>query len=106
TFPVRQVVWPLSLAFVDIVLHRRGPQDLPASQFLLGLVLIAYAVVMAVVLIVISATRVDVILMMLELVVDLAVVYLVLAAFQKARRFLQTATALVGTAVLLSLINI
>jgi hypothetical protein len=101
-----QIVWPLSLAFVDIALHRRGPQDLPASRFLLGLVLIAYALVSALALFVISATRSDVILVGIELIVDLGVVYLVLKVFEKTRRFLQTAIALVGTGVVLSLINV
>ena len=32
----------LALAFVDIVLHRRGPDTLPASKFLLGLVIGVY----------------------------------------------------------------
>src|SRR5690606_8778540 len=41
-----------------------------------------------------------------ELIADLAVVFLVLQVFDKGRRFLQTATALVGTGVMLSLINI
>jgi hypothetical protein len=99
-------VWPLSLAFVDIALHRRGPEDLPASQFLLGLVLVAYGFVSVLALIVISATRPDVVLLVIELIADLAVVFLVLQVFDKGRRFLQTATALVGTGAMLSLINI
>jgi len=99
-------VWPLTAAFIDIALHRRGPEDLPASQFLLGLVLLAYLVVSALTLTVISATRTHVILVLLELVADLGVVFLLLQFFQKGTRFLQTATALVGTGVVLGVIYI
>jgi len=97
-------VWQLSAAFVDIALHRRGPEDLPASQFLLGLVLVAYLLVSFVALAVMSATTADVILTLVELVTDLGVVFLLLQFFQKAGRFLQTATAMVGTGAVLSLI--
>lgn len=99
-------MWPLTAAFIDIALHRRGPEDLPASQFLLGLVLLAYLVVSALTLTVISATRTHVILVLLELVADLGVVFLLLQFFQKGTRFLQTATALVGTGVVLGVIYI
>lgn len=97
-------MWQLSAAFVEIALHRRGPEDLPASQFLLGLVLVAYLLVSALTLIVISATRTDVLLVLLELVADLGVVFLLLQFFRKPARFLQTATALVGTGAVLNLI--
>lgn len=99
-------MWPLSRAFIDIALHRSGPQDLPASQFLLGAVLVAYAIVNFLALTVISVTQRDVMLLLIEPIVDLGVVFLVLKLFEKTRRFLQTATALVGTGVILSLIYI
>src|SRR5690606_35164671 len=102
----RRVVWQLTAAFIDIALHRRGPQDLPASQFLLGLVLIVYAIVGGITLAVISATQADVILLAIELIADLGLVFLLLQFFQKASRFLQTAIALVGTGAMLSLIAI
>ena len=99
-------MWQLTAAFVDIALHRRGPEDLPASQFLLGLALIVYAVVGAFTLMVIPATQLDVVLIAVELVADLGLVFLLLQFFQKASRFLQTAIALVGTGAMLSLIQI
>lgn len=99
-------MWPLSLAFVDIALHRRGPEDLPASQFLLGLVLFAYGVVTLLTFMVISATQADVVLVAVELAIDLGMVFLLLQLFRKTPRFLQTATALVGTGAVLSLIGI
>ncbi len=99
-------MWPLSLAFVDIILHRRGPQDLPASQLLLALLLVVYAVVTLVALRVISATESDMLFVVIEPIIDLGVIFLVLHAFSRAGRFLQTATALVGTGVLLNLVYV
>ena len=97
---------PLSLAFVDILLHRRGPEDLPASQLLLALLLVLYAVVALIALRMMSATEADTLLVVIELVVDVGVAFIVLHLFGKAGRFLQTATALVGTGILLNLVYI
>lgn len=96
----------LILAFAEIALHRRGPQDLPPSQFLLGLVLAAYAVVAAVALAVISADQARVQLIVLELLIDLGFVYVLLRVFEKSSRYMQTVTALVGTGVLLNFISL
>jgi hypothetical protein len=90
-------VWRLCLAFFDIALHRRGPEDLPASRFLLGLILAVYFVA--------GVTRLGfdttparaVVLLALDRVLYLGMAWLVLKAIEKRRRFLQTATALVGT---------
>jgi hypothetical protein len=38
-------MWILVKAFIDIALHRRGPEDLPASGFLLGVVVAASVIV-------------------------------------------------------------
>ena len=99
-------MWQLSAAFVDIALHRRGPQDLPASQFLLGLTLVVYLLVGLLTMVVISATRAQVFLLVVELIADLGLVFLLLQVFHKTTRFVQTATALVGTGAILSLIGI
>lgn len=99
-------MWALILAFVDVALHRRGPQDLPRSEFLLGLVLAAYIVVSAAALVVISADQTRVQLFALELIVDLGFVYVLLRVFEKSGRFMQTATALIGTGVLLNFISL
>ena len=43
-------MWRLILVFIDIALHRRGPEDLPRSTFLFGTVLGSYFLVGLVVL--------------------------------------------------------
>ena len=96
----------LILAFVDIALHRRGPEDLPASAFLLGLALIVYLAVasFAVQLVQPGALALGMI------VVDAAVLLLflrfVLGAFGLERRLLQTATAIVGAEALFTALSL
>lgn len=97
-------MWPLAAAFIDIALHRRGPEDLPASQPLLGRVLIAYATVVLATLAVISATQAQVIWILFEPAVAIVAVYLLLRLVAKEPLFLQTAAALFGTAVFVNVL--
>ena len=97
---------PLVLAFIDIALHRRGPEQLPASSFLLGLVLVVYLVVAF------ATLRLDpppVNLAML-LVVNATLyggfVWAVLKTFKHERRFMQTAIALLGTDTLFNVMSL
>jgi hypothetical protein len=101
-----RVVRPLTSAFIDIALHRRGPEDLPASEYLFGLALAAYAVVVIVLLGIVSASEADTAWVAAGLVLDLGVIYLLLMLFGRGNQFLQAATALVGTGVFLNLIAI
>ncbi|HEX5421404.1 MAG TPA: hypothetical protein VFY39_15535 [Gammaproteobacteria bacterium] len=98
-------MWRLCLTFVDIALHRRGPDVLPPSQFLLGLELATYFIVGLAMQLDASLPRA-----ILSVLIDrgfyLGMVYLVLLSFDKRRRFLQTATALVGTDVFLNLVSL
>lgn len=97
-------MWPLAAAFIDIALHRRGPEDLPESQYLMGSVLVAYAAVVLATLAVISATQAQVLWILLEPAISIVAVYLLLRLVAKEQLFLQTATALFGTAVFLNLL--
>ncbi|HEX7081057.1 MAG TPA: hypothetical protein VF329_08600 [Gammaproteobacteria bacterium] len=90
-------MWPLCLAFVDIALHRRGPQHLPASEFLLGLVLAVYLVIGLAALQFGSTLSRAVSLLLFDTAVYLVAIWAVLKLFRRPRRFLQTATAFVGT---------
>lgn len=91
--------------FLDIVLWRKGPQDLPSSSLLLWLAAVAYVVVSAVQLAVLGETGVN---WFFFLVVDPCLltlcVWLMLKLFGHPERFLQTATAVLGTGALLSLV--
>jgi hypothetical protein len=91
-------------AFLDIVLWRRGPQDLPASQLLLWLTAAAYVAVSIVQLLLLEEPAAAwVVFVVLDPVLLTVGVYLLLKLFGKTDRFLQTATAVLGTGVVLGL---
>ena len=99
-------MWSLSFAFVDIALHRRGPQHLPASEFLLGLVLAVYLTVGVVALQIGSTLLRALTVVLFDTALYLTAVWFVLKLFAKQRRYAQTATALVGTDALLNTIAV
>jgi hypothetical protein len=88
--------------FLDIVLWRRGPQDLPASQLLLALTVIAYVVVSMLQLALLGESAAT---WAFFIVVDplllLGWMWVVLRIFGKRERFLQTATAVFGASAVL-----
>ncbi len=88
--------------FLDIVLWRRGPQDLPASRLLLWLSVGAYVAVTIVQLAQVHETSAK---WWVFVVADPALLvagtWLLLGLFGKRERFLQTATAVLGTGALL-----
>jgi hypothetical protein len=89
-------------AFLDIVLWRRGPQDLPASRMLLWLTAAAYVAVSIVQLTLLEEPAAAwLVFVVLDPVLLTAGVYLLLKLFGKTDRFLQTATAVLGTGVVL-----
>jgi hypothetical protein len=91
-------------AFLDIVLWRRGPQDLPASRLLLWLTAAAYVAVSIVQLALLEEPAAAwIIFVLLDPVLLVAGVYLLLKLFGKSDRFLQVATAVLGTGVVLGL---
>lgn len=88
--------------FLDIVLWRRGPQDLPASPLLLGLCGIAYALVSVVQLAMLDEPAgAWLVFVVLDPLLLTAGIWLLLRLFAKRQRFLQTATAVLGTGALL-----
>lgn len=93
--------------FLNIVLLRRGPQDLPASTLLLAL-LIATAVLAN--LAVALAFDLDVALILMRALVDAALGLLLTAAVLsvagKPHRFLQSSTAMVGAGLVIAPIGV
>jgi hypothetical protein len=87
---------------IDIVLWRRGPQDLPASRLLLAVALAVYIAVSAVQLALLGETAAT---WLLFIVVDPLLlagwVWLVLRLYGRRERFLQTASAVFGTGAVL-----
>ncbi len=90
--------------FVDIVLWRRGPQDLPASSLLLGISVAAYVAVSAVQLALLGETAAT---WLFFIVVDPlllgAWVWLVLQLYGHRERFVQTVSAVFGTGAVLGI---
>ena len=96
----------LIFAFVEIALHRRGPDELPASQFLFGIVLVAYLAVAFTTLRLGAAVTHPILLLIVDTAFSLTFIWSVLKAFKHERRFKQTASALLGTDTLLNLLSI
>jgi len=90
--------------FVDIVLWRRGPQDLPTSTLLLGVAVAAYVAVSAVQLALLGEPAVTWFLFIVVYPLLLgAWVWLLLRLFSKPERFRQTASAVFGAGAVLGL---
>lgn len=93
----------LARIFVNIALLRRGPEDVPASVFLLVLLnvvtLASYALAAAII-------TLDLGLFMAQILLNLALSLLLTAAVlslaDRSRRFLQTATAIAGAELVLA----
>jgi hypothetical protein len=89
--------------FVEIALHRKGPQDVPAAGALLGLSLAAYLAIGALALL---PQTTGATMLLGHLAVDLVMVFLVFGGLLlltgRAGRARQTLTALFGTGALLS----
>ena len=93
--------------FRDIVLCRRGPDELPVSRGLLATLLVAYAAGNFVQARLSGWTLRGVApLVIVEIVMLLAWVWALLAFYGKRPRFMQTMTAVIGIALLLTLLDI
>lgn len=95
--------YPLFKAFVDIALFKAGPQDLPASRFLLGFMLVCHCLVGVVLSLFSLPLGVAVLSALVGTLMVVALVQGVLTASRQNARFLQTATAMAGCETLLGL---
>jgi hypothetical protein len=90
--------------FIDIVLWRRGPQDLPASNLLVLLTLAAYVAVTVVQLLMLDEPAATWAFFVVgDPLLLMAWVWLVLKLFGRADRYAQTVSAVLGTGALLGL---
>ena len=90
--------------FVDIVLWRRGPQDLPASSLLLALTVAAYVGVSVVQLALEGESAATwFFFVVIDPLLLAAWVWLVLRIFGHAERFVQAASAVFGTGAVLGI---
>ncbi|MTW21039.1 hypothetical protein [Allochromatium palmeri] len=93
--------------FVELCLLRRPPQDLPASEMLLGVVLLADLVIGVLVGITAGLSWLTSLLQGLaEILLMLMALYAALTQLKRRPRFLQTATALLGSGAMLGLVAI
>jgi len=91
--------------FLDIVLWRRGPQDLPASALLLVLVTALYVAVSVTQLLMLHEVgSVWFVFVVLDPALLIGGTWLLLRLFKHPERFLQTATAVLGTGALLGVL--
>ena len=92
----------LILAFVDIMLHRRGPDSLPSSQFLLWTLLALSIVADCALLWLAGESARSFAVSLLVTGFDLWFVWAVLRTFNRQPRFRQTMTAMLGAELLLA----
>ncbi len=91
--------------FIDIVLWRRGPQDLPASSLLVLLTLASYVAVTVVQLLMLEEPAATWLFFVVgDPLLLMAWVWLVLKLFGRADRYVQTVAAVLGTGALLGLV--
>jgi hypothetical protein len=82
--------------FTQIALSRKGPQDLPASPLLLALTVLGYFLVNYGVNLLMPAVDLWRLHLLVDVAFTLAWYWILLKAFAKPERFLQTATAMFG----------
>lgn len=93
--------------FLDIALWRKGPQDLPASRFLMLCALATYVSTNFIqVQLFDLRLRTAVLIIAVDVVMLLAWLWVVLAFFGRSQRFVQTITAVVGVGTLLGCLDI
>ncbi len=87
---------------------RRGPQDVPASRFLFALTLIGYVLMnlLHLGLRPLDSWQENLMLSVLDIVLLLFLFYLLLAAFRRSSRYLQTVTALLGVNLLVTALQL
>lgn len=100
-------MFKLLQTFVDIAVWRKGPQDLPASQFLAVCVLVTYVLTSFIqVQLFDLRLRSAVLIIAVDVVMLLGWLWSVLAFFGRRQRFVQTITAVLGVGTLLGCLDI
>jgi hypothetical protein len=95
----------LILAFVDIMLHRRGPDSLPSAQFLLWTLLALSVLADSAILWLADEPGRAFAVSLLVTGFDLWFVWAVLRTFNRQPRFRQTMTAVLGAELLLAVLQ-
>lgn len=96
---------PLLTVFVQIMLLRQRPDVLPASAFLFGLMVVINLIIGAASFLLDFNPVQSLLRTVADLVVSLLFVYLLLLAFNKAGRSLQTMIALLGVSAIMNILS-
>jgi hypothetical protein len=105
-FGVTKDLWRLGLVFVDIALHRRGPEHIPSSSFLFGLLTTIYLIVSIVATQVAEPLPRAVGMVVFDTVLYLGFIWVLLSIRSYPDRFYQTVSAIFGAQTFLTLIGI
>ena len=90
--------------FVDIVLWRKGPQDLPTSRLLVVCTLLAYVLVSVLQLRIMNeSTEAYLLFMLVDPVVLMTWIWVVLKVYGRTERYPQTIAAVLGSSALIGL---
>ena len=90
---------------LGITVHRRGPEELPSSPFVVLLLLGASECAQLVTLRIAEAPDEAILVMLLSVAMDFVFVWALLAVFERRQRFWQTMSAFLGAAVVLNVIS-
>ena len=100
-------MWSLTSAFLDIARHRRGPDSLPASRFLVGILLACHVPLGLFVLYLRNSLNAqDLGFFLIDLGLYIAFVFAVLRFFKLDSRLIQTLTALFGTEIVINALSV
>ena len=99
-------LWRLGIVFVDIALHRRGPEHIPSSAFLFGLLTTIYLIVSIVATQVAEPFPRAVGMVIFDTLLYLGFIWLLLSIRSYPDRFYQTVSAIFGAQTFLTLIGI
>ncbi len=99
-------MWLLASTFLNIALHRRGPEDLPASRFLFTIAVLCNFLVGVLSVSIRSSLTDAVWVVSLSVTLFLAFVAGMLSLFGKLSRFYQTTTAYAGADTVISLMGV
>jgi hypothetical protein len=98
-------VQPFLKVFIDIVLWRRGPQDLPSSMLLVLGTLVAYVLVSVMQLALMHESRpAYVVFLVADPLLLMGWIWLVLKVYGRVDRYAQTIAAILGSSALISLV--
>jgi hypothetical protein len=96
----------LILAFVEVAFHRRSPADFPASRAFFAAVFVVYFGIGLVSTRYLQVGKYPELEVTFETALGLAFIWSVLHAFQRERRFRQTAVAMLGADAFLNLLTV